>query len=143
MIKIHSNIIIGSPHDLAQIINSVNYIINCSASLNNLLVHPNYINLNIQQFTFNSLQILNSLFDFISWKISLNQNIYLLCETGTNYSLIVGMFVVMKLYNLSYSEVYYRLSSLHNIGSYDFYSGLKYYEPYIIIRDTNNKMDIE
>lgn len=142
MIKIHSNIIIGSTNDLTHIFNYVHYIINCSINLNNLLVHPNYLNLNITQFTLDSLQILNSLYDFVNSKILLNQNIFLLCENGINNSLIVGIFLMMKLYKLNYADVYYQISARHSINSYDFYAGLKYYEPYIIGYKISDKMDI-
>ena len=141
MIKIHSNIIIGSPNDLTQLLNSVHYVVNCSISLNNLYVHPNYINLNIVNFSNDSLQILNSIFDFINWKILSNQNIFLLCENGISNSLMVGMFFMMKLHVLNYNDVYYRIATIHRINSHDFYSGLKYYEPYIIKCEVNDKMD--
>lgn len=142
MIKIHPNIIIGSPSELTQIINSVHYIINCSIALNNKLIHPNYINLNISQFNYGSLQILNSMFDFINLKIRLNQNIFLLCETGIDNSLIVGMFIMMKLHNSYFKNIYYQILNIYNnIKPYDFYAGLEYYEQYILNAKTN-EMDI-
>ncbi len=142
MIKIHSNIIIGSPSDLAQIINSVHYIINCSTNLNNIMVHPNYLNLNIPQFTLESINILNSVYDFLNNKILLNQNVFLLCDTGINNSLIVGMFCVMKLLDLNYYNTYYKIATFNKINSYEFYSGLKHYEPYIIKNRAGDKMDL-
>ena len=141
MIKIHSNIIIGSPSDLAQIVNSVHYIINCSTNLNNMMVHSNYLNLNITQFTTESLNILISVYDFINNKILLNQNVFLLCDSGIGHSLIVGMFFVMKLLNLNYYNTYHNIATVHKINSYEFYSGLKYYEPYIIKYGFGEKMD--
>jgi len=142
MIKIHSNIIIGSPSDLAQIINSVHYIINCSTNLNNIIVHPNYLNLNITQFTTESLNILNSVYDFVNNKILLNQNVFLLCDSGIGNSLIVGMFFIMKLLNLNYYNTYYNIATYNKINSYEFYAGLTYYEPYIIKNGLGEKMDI-
>lgn len=142
MIKIHSNIVVGSLNDLQNVINTVHYIINCSPNLNNLILHPNYINLNITYFTFDSLQILNSMYDFIKSKIFFNQNIFLLCENGINNSLIAGIFIAMKLYNLTYNNIYYPISSLYSINSYDYYSGLKYFEPYIINYRPSDQMDI-
>jgi hypothetical protein len=143
MIKIHSNIVIGSPTDLIQYIPYINYVINCSINLNNLFIDPNYINLNITKFDFSTLEILNKLVDFISYKISQNQNIFLLCENGINHSLIVGMFLIMKIHKINYNDVYYYLSSIHQINNYDFYCGLKYYEPYIIVSAINHKMEID
>lgn len=142
MIKIHPNIIIGSPNELAQIINSVNYIINCSINLNNAILHSNYLNLNITQFTINSLKILNTMYDFINNKILLNKNIFLLCETGIDNSLIAGMFIIMKMLNLNYNTVYYKIATIYKIKYYDCYSGLKYYEPYILNYNSGDKMDI-
>ena len=140
MIKIHSNIIIGSPSDLAQNINNIHYIINCSINLNNAIIHPNYLNLNIIHFSFESLNILNSVYDFIINKILLNQNVFLLCETGIEFSLIVGMFIIMKMLNLDYYNTYCNIANIHKIKSYEYYFGLKYYEPYIY--NCKDKMDI-
>ena len=142
MIKIHSNILIGSPSDLTQIANSVHYIINCSTHLNNIIVHQNYLNLNITQFTAESLNILNSVYDFINNKILLNQNVFLLCDSGIGHSLIVGMFLIMKLFNLNYYNTYHKIATIHKINSYEFYSGLKYYEPHIIKCGLGEKMDL-
>lgn len=142
MIKIHPNILVGSLHDLSQIINSVNFIINCSLNLNNAMTHPNYLNLNINQFSLDSLQTLNSVYDFVIGKISLNQNIFLLCETGIDKSLILGIFIMMKLYNLSYHTTYYNIAATNKINNYDSYSGLKNYEPYIGFCGSGEKMDI-
>jgi hypothetical protein len=140
MIKIHSNVVIGSTSDLNQILTHVHYIINCSTNLNNLFVHPNYLNLNITQFSIGSLQILNSVYDFINSKIQLNQNIFILCENGIGNSLIVGMFLAMRLYKLNYNQVYYQIATKHSVNHYDFYSGLKHFEPQILNRDLD-KMD--
>ena len=54
---------------------------------------------------------------------------------------MVGMFFMMKLHVLNYNDVYYRIATIHRINSHDFYSGLKYYEPYIIKCEVNDKMD--
>ena len=142
MIKIHPNILIGSPTDFIPNIDYVHYIINCSTSLNNAIVHSNYLNLNITQFTLESLNILNAVFEFINNKISLNQNIFLLCETGIDYSLIVGIFIVMKKFNLNYHNAYYKIANIYKIKSYEYYSGLKYFEPYILNYNFKDVMDI-
>lgn len=141
MIKIHPNILIGSPPELQQVLPSVNFIINCSMNLNNLIVHPNYINLNISIFNQETLTYLNNLYNFIVEKICSNQNIFLLCETGINNSLIIGMFIIMKMFNLNYNQVYYTIANSHRINSYDFYTGLKFYEIHIISNFSEN-MDL-
>ena len=98
MIKIHSNIIIGSPNDLTQLLNSVHYVVNCSISLNNLYVHPNYINLNIVNFSNDSLQILNSIFDFINWKILSNQNIFFFFFCTHTHGMFLQTFVIFHFF---------------------------------------------
>jgi hypothetical protein len=142
MIKIHPNIIIGSLSDLGQILGSVNYIVNCSTNLNNIISHPNYLNLNINQFTFESLQTLNSVYDFVFSKLVLEQNVFLLCETGIDKSLIVGLFILMKMHNLNFNSVYHNVANSNKINPYECYSGLKIYEPHIIAFGSGEKMDI-
>jgi hypothetical protein len=148
MIKIHSNIIVGSCDSLLQstILPHVHYIINCSTNLNNLIVHPNYINLGVDKFGFKTLRTLNSLSDFVNEKISLGNNIFLLCENGIGHSLVVGMFIIMKMHNINFDQVFNQLSASYNINNYDFYSGLKRYEPFIkeeYKKNNNYKMDLE
>lgn len=141
MINLQTNIFIGTPHDLQNIIHSINYVFNCSTNLNNLINHPNYINLNINNFSFETLQYLINLSDFIYQKTLLNQNIFILCENGIGSSLIIGMFYIMKCYNLDYNYVYTYISKIYSINHYDFYAGLKYFEPYIIKNTFGEKMD--
>jgi hypothetical protein len=147
MIKLHPNIITGSPTDLNQLSGSIYYIINCSINLNNLIIHQNFINANITKFDFETLNILNNIYNFIKSKILLNQTVFLLCENGLGNSLIVGIFILMKMYNMNCMSVYYEITKFNIINSYDFYSGLKNYEPYIITSNNynffnTNKMDI-
>lgn len=142
MIKLHTNIIVGSPNDLAFVFQTVNYIINSSPSLNNLINHPNFINFNINSFSFDTLQPLVNLAEFVKNKISLNQNIFLLCESGLLNSLILGMFIIMKFYNLDFDTVFQNISNTYHIHPYNSYSLLKYYEPYILSYPNSEKMDI-
>jgi hypothetical protein len=141
MLKIHPNIIVGTPYDLSLVLDKVNYIFNCSPNLNNLIVHQNYINLTLVNFSYETLQLLLYLYNFIIDKIAYNQNIFILCETGINSSLTVGMFLIMKLYKLNFDYVYHNIAHSHKIGSYELYSGLKHFELFI---DDNSgeKMDI-
>lgn len=142
MIVIHPNIIVGSVYDLTANFNNIHYILNCSISLNNLLFHPNYINLNISIFNQNSIQLLNSIFEFIYGNIELKYNIFILCETGINNSLIIGMFIIMKLYKLKYNDVYNSIVKNNIINSYYYYSGLIFYEQYILDKNNIDDMDI-
>jgi hypothetical protein len=142
MIKIHPNIIVGSINELAQVLNTVHYIINCSVNLNNYMVHPNYLNTNIQKFSLETLPTLNSIYDFVYQQVSLGKNIFLCCETGTNQSLIIGMFIIMKMFNINFYNVFYKIFYTNKINSYEYYSGLVNYEPYILSNtNTNDKMD--
>ena len=141
MIKIHKNIIIGSLMDLQHLLNSVTYIINCSPTFSKLLSHPNYLNLNINSPSAEKLNTLNQVTDFINNKVLLNHNIFLLCETGLNNSLIVGMFFLMKFYNVSYNTVYHNIAITNRINPYEFYLGLTSFEPHII-KTTSENMDL-
>lgn len=143
MIKIHNNIIIGTPSDLQQLINYTTFIINCSPHLANLLNHPNFININITNPNLQEiLYLLNQTSEFIYNKISSNQNIFIMCDTGINNSLIVGMFFLMKLHNINYYSVYYNIASSHKIHSFDFYLGLTHFEPHILKKIEENRMDL-
>lgn len=148
MIKIHQNIIVGSINELAQLLNSVHYVINCSVNLNNSIVNPNYLNANIYNFSLQTLPTLNSIYDFVCGQIALGKNIYLSCETGLNQSLIVGMFIMMKMFNLNFYNVYLKICCTNKINPYDYYAGLTNYEPYILNysqnynRNNDSKMDI-
>ena len=82
------------------------------------------------------------MYDFIIYKILLNNNVFLLCETGIDNGLIVGMFILMKMLNLNFNNVYYKIANIYKIKSYNYYSGLKYYEPYILKYTSEDKMDI-
>ncbi len=141
MIKIHSNIIIGNLSDLQQLINNVTYIINCSPNFAKLCSHPNYLNLNINNPIHETLNILNQISDFMYNKIMSNQNIFLLCDTGINNSLIVGMFFLMKFFNINYQSVYHNITLFSKINPYEFYLGLAQFEPYILKSSCEN-MDL-
>ena len=132
MLKIHPNIIIGNPYDLSLVLDKVNYIFNCSSNLNNLIIHQNYLNLNISSFSYDSLYPLLNLYNYINNILINQQNVFILCVTGINHSLVVGMFIIMKLYNINFDIVYHNIIQTYKIGPYELYSGLKYYEPFII-----------
>jgi hypothetical protein len=142
MIKIHPNIIIGNPNELHGLLNSVTYIINCSINLNNLINHPNYINLNIDKFSWESFYTLNELYKFINGKIIYGNNFFLLCDTGINNSLVVGIFILMNIYKAKYNDIYYQLAYTNKINSYEYYSGLVNFEPNILANDMMDLSDL-
>ena len=72
---------------------------------------------------------------------SINNNIFILCESGIGISLIIGMFYIMKFFNLDYNTVYSNIAKNYIINHYKFYSGLIYFEPYIIKSTFGEKMD--
>jgi hypothetical protein len=141
MLNIYKNIIIGTPHDLSLVMNNVHYIINCSVNLNNLIIHPNFININLTMIDNNALNLLFDLYCFVKNKIFINNTIFILCETGINTSLFVGMYLIMKLCNLPFNDVYNIIVNAIKIHPYNTYSILKYYENFIF-QQTNNNMDL-
>jgi hypothetical protein len=137
MIKIHSNIIIGNFNDLQLLLPNVSFIINCFSGYSYLYNNPNFINVvNLEYNTF--LQLYN----FINYKILLNNNIFILCDTGKNISLIIGMFFLMKYHNLNFNTVYYNIAYYNHINSYEYYSNLISFEPYILSPPQSNNMEI-
>lgn len=142
MIKIHPNIIIGNIPQLQQVINNVSYIINCHSEYSHICNHPNYLNLIINNINYETFCHLNQVFDFINNKISLNQNIFILCNTGINISLFVGMFFLMKFHNLNYKTIYDQIALFHQIFPYEYYACLSLLEPYILKYSSGENMDL-
>jgi hypothetical protein len=142
MIKIHSNIIIGNLCELQQIITNVSYIINCHHNYSQLSNHPNYLNLIINNINYETLNLLIQVYDFINNKILLNQNIFLLSDTGLNESLFIGMFFLMKFHNANYQTIYYNIAFNNRIYPYEYYASLTYFEPHILKLYIHENMDL-
>lgn len=85
---------------------------------------------------------MNQVYEFINNKILLNQNVFILCDTGLNNSLFVGMYFLMKYYNLNYHTVYHNIASSNKINSYEHYLSLTLFEPYIFKLPISNNMDL-
>jgi hypothetical protein len=133
MYQLHQRIILIGISEL-NTLNSqqVNWIINCSNSLNNHLTHPNYINLNLPFYNAESIQVLNKAYEFIISQINLSQNIVILCENGIAGGMLFSIFFLMKFHNLSYDKVYNQISKTIPINSMFYYYSLKSLENQII-----------
>lgn len=141
MIKIHTNIIIGNLIDLQNLINNTTFIINCSSNYQKLFEHPHFLNLNLHNPLYDTYSILEQVYFFISSKIVFNQNIFILCDSGISDSLTVGIFFLMKFYNMNYKTVYNNLSLHYKINSYNYYSKLVNFEKHIKLYK-NDDMDL-
>lgn len=141
MIKIHPNVIVGNLSELQHALHEVTYIINCSPTYSQLINHPNYFNLNINNINHETLNILIQVCNFINSKILLNHNIFLLCDTGIGISLMVGIFFLMQYHNINYNTVYHNIAIAHKINPYEYYLMLIHFEPYIL-KFSNESMDM-
>ena len=133
MYQIHQKIILIPVNELNTLNpNHVNWIINCSNSLNNHMVHPNYLNLNLPFYNGESIQVLNKAYEFIIGQINLSKNIVILCENGISGGMLFTIFFLMKFHNLSYDIVYDQISKTIPINSMFYYYSLKSLENQII-----------
>ena len=133
MYQIHNNIILLPISEINILQNNqVNWIINCSESLNNYMIHPNYINLNIPYYNVESIQILHKAFEFICQRINLSENIVILCENGIAGGMLFSMFFLMKYYNLPFDTVFERISKSIQVNTIFYYYSLKALQNLII-----------
>jgi len=133
MYQLHQRIILININELNTLnAQQVNWIINCSHSLNNYMVHPNYLNLNLPFYNGESIQVLTKAYDFIINQINLSQNIVILCETGVAGGMLFSIFFLMKFHNMTYDKVYDQISKTIPINSIFYYYSLKSLENQII-----------
>lgn len=158
MFCLFSNILICSLEDLNFLnISNFSYIINCSNKLNNYIVDPNYINLNIDIINYSCVNLLNQVYNWLEQNIQ--NKIIILDETGLDNGMYLCIFILMKFLNKSFVDVYDELSKLTKINDKNNYISLEYYENYIIkknyfshyknnlffnkIKNDSNAMDID
>jgi hypothetical protein len=136
MFCLFSNILICGIEDLNCLnISNFSYIINCSNKLNNCIVDPNYINLNIETINYSCINLLNQVYNWLEQNIQ--NKIIILDETGLNNAMSVCIFILMKFLNKSFVDVYNELSTLTKINDKNNYISLEYYENYIIKKNFN------
>lgn len=124
MFCIFNNIFICSVNELPLLnLNNFNFIINCSNKLSNLINNQNFLNLNIDQL---SIENFNEVYNFILKNI--NQKIIILDETGKDISMILGMFIVMKYYNVNFDLVYDNIKIYTDLYNKEYYSFLYNYK---------------
>jgi hypothetical protein len=106
MFCLFSNIYICSSTELNYLnLSNFNFVINCSKKLNALYTSPNYINLNIDNFTKENLNILSDLYTWIETNFLSNKFI-ILDDTGLDNAMIVCLYMVMKSSNHGFNIVY-------------------------------------
>jgi hypothetical protein len=133
MYQLHQRIILISINELNTLNpQQVNWIINCSNSLNNYMKHPNYLNLNLPFYNGDSIQVLTKAYEFIIGQINLSQNIIILCENGISGGMLFSIFFLMKFHNMTYDKVYDQISKTIPINSMFYYYSLKSLENQII-----------
>jgi len=109
-----------------------NYILNCSINLNNLIISPNYINLNLNQPIQNLIPYIIQSLEFILNCLNNKNKIILLDETGKDDSIIVGIMFLMKIYNKNFNSIYDSISNYTQIHPKEYYSSIMNIEYYLI-----------
>ncbi len=106
MFCLFSNIYVCSSSELNYLnLSNFNFVINCSKKLNGLYSSPNYINLNIDNFTKENLNILSDMYTWIETNFLSNKFI-ILDDTGLDNAMIVCLYIVMRISNQGFNIVY-------------------------------------
>lgn len=138
MFLINNSLYVGSINELNVINNNnINYIINCSTNLTLAYNDINYSTLDLYKFHNNTLYILNELHIFIDKQVSQKRNVYILCDSGKNISMFIGIFYVMNKYKLSFNYVFNYINSQITLD-YNYFLPLR-----SIIIDESTDMDID
>ena len=133
MYKLHDRIILISVSEINNFDpKDINWIINCSQSLNTYISHPNYLNLDLPFYNGDSIKVLNNAYAFIIHHINLSENIIILCENGIAGGMLFTIFFLMKFHNMTYDTVYEEISKNIQINSFFYYYSLKSLENQII-----------
>ena len=131
MFCLFSNILICGLKDLEYLnISNFTYIINCSTKLNNCIVDPNYINLNIETINYSCINLLNQVYNWLEQNIQ--NKIIILDETGLDNAMCICIFILMKFLNKSFEDVYNELVKLTKINNKNDYISLEHCENHII-----------
>ena len=132
MFCLFSNIYVCGSSELSNLnLSNFNFVINCSKNLNSLYSSPNYINLNIDSFTKENLNILNDLYTWIETNFVSNKFI-ILDETGLDNAMIVCLYLVMRSSNQGYDAVYEQTNKFVKLNDKSNYKVLKENENNII-----------
>lgn len=113
-------------------LNNFNYILNCSTNLNNLIVSPNFINLNLSQPIENLISNINQILNYILDCLNNNLKIILLDETGKDNSISIGIMFLMKLYKRNFNSIYDSFTNYTQIHPKEYYSSIINIEYYLI-----------
>jgi hypothetical protein len=121
-------------------LNNFNYIVNCTNNNYNTILNitqnsTNYATIDLSYF---NLFVLNNFYSFVQ-SINSNTKILLVDENGISNASIVGIFLLMKLHNSKFSNIYNSLKLTVNLNTYFYYNNLVIYEQQIINKNTTNQ----
>ena len=133
MFCLFDNIYFCGVKDLNSLnLSQIQYILNCSLNLNNLMSVPNYINLNLSQPINNLLPYINNSLNFIYDCLSKKYKIILLDDSGKENSIFIGIMFLMKYYKQNFENIYNSLSNYTSIYSKEYYNSISTIEYYLI-----------
>lgn len=137
MFCLFNNIFICSVNELPFLnLNNFNYIINCSIKLNYLINNNNFININIEHLSDKTIDNFIQIYNFIN--ININSKIIILDETGKDLAMFLGIFIIMKYYNIDFNNVYDNIKNYTHLYDKNYYLYLSYSDNFI-----NNYMEVE
>lgn len=110
----------------------INYILNCSPNLTNLVSGTNCINLNLYQSIDTLIPHITETLNFIFDCLSKKYKIILLDESGKDNSIFIGIMFLMKYYKQNFSNIYDSLSNYASIHPKEYYNSISSIEYYLI-----------
>jgi hypothetical protein len=139
MFQIHEKIILMTLTELESVNpDNVDYILNCDPKLNNIMNHPNYLNINITIYNMETLPYFDSIYKFLINQLANNKNIILLGEDIYENPITFAIYFLMRYHNLPFDTIYHQLDNTLRIRHIFFYYALKSLEQFIIKKDQNS-----
>ena len=120
-------------------LNEIHFILNCSSNLNNLVLNPNYINLNLFQPINELIGYINNLLNFIFDCLTKKYKIILLDESGKDNAIYIGIMFLMKYYKQNFENIYNSLSNYTTIYPKEYYNSISNIEYYLIGLNSQNQ----
>lgn len=121
-------------------LNNFNYIVNCTNNNYNTILNitPNSINYTTIDLSYFNIFVLNNFYSFVQ-SINNNTKLLLVDENGISNASIIGIFLLMKVHNSKFSNIYNSLKLTVNLNTYFYYNNLIIYEQQIINKNTTNQ----
>ncbi len=131
MFCLFSNIFICSIESIGLLnLSNFSYIFNCISEYNSYSSNQNYINLNLDSINLNNLNVYG---EFYKWvEANSQEKIIILDKTGFDKAMEFGIYMLMKMSNSTFIEVYDKLFKLTTLADKFYYYFLQTNEHNII-----------